>query len=124
MPSAPPTHRPAHQPAPRERERQIDRERGSPRARGYDTRWDKARKQHLLSSPVCRYCELTGIVTAAHTVDHFWGHGPARAWFWVSDWWVSCCDTCHNSLKQSIERRGHASLTDLASRLGLSTPTR
>lgn len=123
MPTLPPVHRPAHQPTPQDRAKQLDRERGSPRQRGYDGQWDKARVQHLLDNPLCRYCALDGIVTSANTVDHFWGHGPGRAWFWTKVWWVSCCDTCHNSLKQGVERRGRAALTDLAHRLGLSTPT-
>jgi 5-methylcytosine-specific restriction enzyme A len=121
MPTLPPTFnpRPVSQQA---HARQIDRERGSARERGYDAWWDRARRVHLAEHRLCRYCELDGIVTAATVVDHFWGRGPANAWFRIKAWWVSSCAPCHNGFKQATERQGRVALAALALRLGLTAP--
>jgi 5-methylcytosine-specific restriction protein A len=121
MPTMPPTFNPTGRTRV-QRERVTDRERGSARARGYDAQWERARRQHLADSPLCRYCELDGIVTAANTVDHFWGRGVRNVWFWSREWWVSTCPACHNGLKQAVEHAGRAALSDLARRLGLTRP--
>jgi cytochrome c553 len=39
--------------------------------------------------------------------------------FWNTLYWVSCCTTCHNTLKARIERKGKPALDRLAERLGL-----
>lgn len=119
----PPSFRPRGTPSRVERERASDDRRGSARERGYDTRWDKARKAYLAAHPCCEYCRITGRVTAATLVDHLYPHRTfdpqrAAALFWRSEYWVACCQPCHDGPKQSIERQGRPALDALARRLG------
>jgi len=69
MPKLPPTFRPATQRDKRERDREHDARRV--KQRGYDTRWDKARRKYLGDDhPLCVICERLGPVTEATVVDH------------------------------------------------------
>lgn len=119
MPSMPPTFRPAGNLTRRESNRRADQRRGSARDRGYSSAWDKASAGHLRSSPLCRYCLLVEIVTAATLTDHFYPHRGDQAVFWNRTYWVSSCADCHNGFKQRVERKGRAALDDLAARLCL-----
>lgn len=121
MPSMPPTFRAPGRQDRAEQNREADRRRGSARARGYDSKWDKAARGHLDRCPLCRYCELTGDEVAATLVDHLYPQRTYPGVFWVKRWWVSSCDECHNGFKQRIERKGRLALDDLARRLGLPT---
>lgn len=121
MPVMPPTFRSPQRQARSEQNREADQRRGSARARGYDSKWDKAAKGHLNHDPLCRYCDLAGEVVAATLVDHLYPHKGDRWLFWVKELWVSSCDDCHNGFKQRLERMGRMALDDLASRLGLRT---
>jgi len=123
MPVMPPSFRPRGTPSRVERERASDDRRGSARERGYDGRWDKARRAYLAVHPVCEYCGLEGRVQAADLVDHLYPHrvyDPRRTegLFWRSEYWVACCKACHDGPKQRIEASGPAALDALASRLG------
>jgi 5-methylcytosine-specific restriction protein A len=97
----------------------YDRDRGSSSVRLYDAAWVKASKDHLCANPLCAYCALDGMVTAASLVDHFWPHRGDRALFWRREFWVSACASCHSGMKQAVERQGYAALDALAAQLHL-----
>lgn len=79
--------------------------RPSARQRGYNTRWDKARKTYLRSHPLCAMCAKDGRVTAANVVDHIIPHRGDQAKFWDTDNnWSALCTTCHSKHKQREER--------------------
>lgn len=108
--------------------READQRRGSARARGYTTAWDKASAGHLRNNPLCKYCDLGAWgdaprVTAATLVDHLIPHNGDQAIFWNKRDWVSSCAPCHNGPKQRTERRGLAALEALAARIGHRPPT-
>lgn len=46
------------------------RERGTAHERGYDAKWRRVRRYHLLRNPLCRMCEDEGRTTPAQDVDH------------------------------------------------------
>jgi 5-methylcytosine-specific restriction endonuclease McrA len=123
MPSMPPTFRPAGNLSRQEANRTYDARRGSARERGYTSRWDKAAKGHLASSPLCRYCALVDQTTAAELVDHLYPHKGDQVLFWNSRYWISSCRPCHDTFKQRTERLGGLALDNLARRLGLPTIT-
>jgi 5-methylcytosine-specific restriction protein A len=105
---------------------EADQRRGSARARGYSAAWDKAAKGHRKASPFCRYCELgvwgdPPVIVSATQTDHLYPHRTFAGVFWLSELWVSCCDTCHSGPKQALERRGRQAIDQLARRLGLPT---
>jgi 5-methylcytosine-specific restriction protein A len=86
--------------------RQIehDAKRGSARERGYNTRWEKARKTYLMRNPLCVMCKREGKVVPATVVDHIVRHQGDQGLFWNTDNWQSLCAHCHNSTKQRQER--------------------
>jgi 5-methylcytosine-specific restriction protein A len=86
----------------RERSRAIDRARGSARARGYDARWERARRVYLAAYPLCVRCEATGRVEAASVVDHVRPHKGDQAMFWDQANWQALCKRCHDS-KTALE---------------------
>lgn len=71
--------------------------------RGYTYAWQKARAGHLLSHPLCVYCDRLGRVTAATVVDHIEPHRGDMTLFWDRSNWASLCTTCHSSVKQREE---------------------
>lgn len=89
-----------------EAKRRHDERRGSARERGYDSRWDKARKTFLRTHPLCRMCEAQGRVTPATVVDHIIPHKGDQALFWDTGNWQPLCTHHHNSAKQREERGG------------------
>lgn len=112
MPSKPKTFRPRGSRDRVEQKREADSWRGSARARGYTTAWDKAAKDHLAQHPLCRYCEL-GLfgdpsIVAATLVDHLIPHRGDHEIFWNRRDWVSSCAPCHSGPKQAAERDPHA----------------
>jgi 5-methylcytosine-specific restriction endonuclease McrA len=114
----PPTFRSHRQPSVAEVKRAADRRRGSARARGYTSKWDKAAKSYLSRHPLCLYCELGAFgdaprTTAADCVDHIIPHKGDQARFWDTSNWAPSCQPCHDGPKQSVERRP-AALTALA----------
>ena len=119
MASKPRLFRPKAQPSRQVQKREADQRRGSARERGYSTRWDKASAGHLRNSPLCRYCELAGDLTAATLTDHLYPHRGDQAVFWNRTYWISSCAPCHDGFKQRVERRGRVALDALAHRLGL-----
>jgi 5-methylcytosine-specific restriction protein A len=84
---------PAHA---RERRQRYDRERGSASARGYDSRWRRAREGFLRKHPLCTECERQRLVVPATVVDHIRPHKGDRALFWDPDNWQPLCKACHD----------------------------
>lgn len=72
-------------------------------ARGYGSRWQKARAAYLRANPLCVFCLREGKTTAASVVDHVKPHKGDTVLFWASDNWQALCKKCHDSTKQRIE---------------------
>lgn len=101
------------------KQQQDDTRRGSAHDRGYTSAWSRARAFYLRKHPLCVYCQRDGRLTAASVVDHIVAHRlkeaidsgdevrieAARALFWDSENWAPLCTHCHNSIKQSEEKR-------------------
>lgn len=83
----------------------YDDKRGSSAARGYNARWQKARKTYLSRNPLCVMCEKQGITKAATVVDHIVPHKGDTALFWdTTNNWQGLCASHHNRDKQREER--------------------
>jgi len=76
--------------------KQFDRDRGSANSRGYNYKWQKARKIFLAEHPLCVECESNEKVTAANVVDHIIAHKGDQVLFWDESNWQPLCATCHN----------------------------
>jgi 5-methylcytosine-specific restriction protein A len=61
----------------------TDRWRGSSRERGYTSDWDKCRAAYVASYPLCKHCEIEGVVTLGEEVDHI---HPIRNGGALLDW--------------------------------------
>lgn len=66
------------------------------RQRGYDSRWDKARKTFLAAHPLCQECAKNGKYTKATVVDHIIPHRGNQQLFWDVNNWQALCKTCHD----------------------------
>lgn len=84
-------------------ERVINARRGSARARGYTSAWDKAAKGYLRSHPLCVGCEAEGLVVAAELVDHVVPHKGDQSLFWDVSKWQAACRWHHDAVKQALE---------------------
>lgn len=65
-------------------------------ARGYNSRWNKARKVYLADHPLCAECLRCGKYTAATVVDHIIPHRGNNELFWDESNWQSLCKRCHD----------------------------
>lgn len=83
-----------------ERKARFDATRPTASARGYDSKWREARTGYLAKHPTCVRCNAPATV-----VDHVTPHKGDMKLFWDRKNWQSLCTPCHNSHKQSIERR-------------------
>jgi 5-methylcytosine-specific restriction protein A len=61
------------------------------RERGYNYRWDKARKVFLSKHPWCNHCQAP-----ANVVDHITPHRGSNVLFWDQRNWQPLCTLCHN----------------------------
>nr|WP_144292068.1 HNH endonuclease signature motif containing protein [Rhodoligotrophos appendicifer] len=77
-----------------------DRIRPNARQRGYTTKWDRARAAYLSDHRKCVFCG-----DPASVVDHRIAHKGDQKLFWSRTNWQPLCGPCHNSTKQSLERR-------------------
>lgn len=86
--------------------RAHDTKRGTRHERGYDARWERARRAHLASYPLCGQrpndekpvmsrCAHEQRATPARVVDHVVPHRGDMVLFWDSDNWQSLCEPCH-----------------------------
>lgn len=71
--------------------------RGNSNARGYDSRWRKARVHFLRHHPLCVECQKEGRVTEAKVVDHRTPHKGDRVLFWDRNNWSPMCVAHHNA---------------------------
>lgn len=102
--------------------------RQSTAARGYGSKWQKARAAWLVSHPTCVECAKVGRVSGATVVDHIKAPrlgaamdsgdaaliAEARRLFWLRDNWQSLCKFCHDSYKQRVEKSGQEPGCDVA----------
>lgn len=86
----------------KERKARFDQQRPSSRERGYDSRWDVARKAFL---SVHTHCEHSGCTERATVVDHIKPHRGDKKLFWSRTNWQALCAHHHNSAKQREEAR-------------------
>lgn len=80
-----------------------DPERSST-ARGYDSRWKKARAAYLEAHPLCVECEKEGRYIKATVVDHIIPHRGNKRLFWDSDNWQSLCKHHHDVKTKTTDR--------------------
>jgi 5-methylcytosine-specific restriction protein A len=89
-----------------EQRQHEDARRGNANARGYNTRWQKARATWLRRHPLCNRCDQLGKVVAATVVDHIIAHEGDQDLFWDTGNWQSLCQPCHDGWKQAQEAAG------------------
>ena len=71
--------------------------------RGYNYKWQQARKRFLNAHPLCVYCKRDDRITVANVVDHIVPHRGDQGLFWNVNNWQSLCESCHSSVKQREE---------------------
>ena len=85
-----------------QRTRTYDDNRGTASQRGYDARWQKARRIYLSEHPLCVLCQQEGRVTAASVVDHIIPHRGDYSLMWDENNWQSLC-THHHAIKTASQ---------------------
>ena len=86
-----------------------DQQRPSARDRGYDTKWQKESRAYL-ARPENRHCAC-GCGRIADCVDHILPHRGDMRLFWNrANWQPLAQSPCHNSRKQSHERRADSTI--------------
>ena len=78
------------------RRRAVD-DRPSPSLRGYNYRWQKARKSFIADNPLCIMCLDSNELKPAYAVDHIVPHKGNYNLFWDPDNWQSLCQSHHNA---------------------------
>jgi 5-methylcytosine-specific restriction protein A len=78
--------------------KQYNEQRGSATARGYDSRWQKARKVYLAKHPLCECneCKTMGRLLPATVVDHIIPHKGNKGLFWDQANWQAMSKKCHD----------------------------
>ncbi|WP_297505916.1 HNH endonuclease [Ferrovum sp.] len=76
--------------------KQWDDRRGNASARGYGSRWQRARAVFLSYHPLCAECNRQDRVTPASVVDHIKPHRGNQESFWDTKNWQSLCKPCHD----------------------------
>lgn len=86
--------------------RRAEKERGNASSRGYDARWNKARKMYLDDHPLCADPNVRhgGRPVAATVVDHIVPHDGDYERFWDESNWRALCKPCHDR-KTARERQ-------------------
>lgn len=88
--------------------------------RGYDAKWRARRQKHLALHPWCALCLRAGRKSPASVVDHIvparlgqalesgdkGAIAAARALFFSNSNLQSLCKSCHDRIKQRIEKSG------------------
>lgn len=92
-----------------ESQRKYDRTRPSPRARGYTTKWDKARKAFIAKHTACA---VEGCNEPATDVDHIrpWKVDGKEDWklFWDRNNWQPLCHSHHSRKTRRESKRNQA----------------
>lgn len=71
----------------------------------YTSQWAEVSLGYRQENPLCRNCELRGILTPAQCVDHIIPHRGDYDLMWASDNWQSLCGSCHSN-KTKLEMGG------------------
>jgi len=69
-----------------------DTSRPNAQKRGYNARWQRARKSYMAKHPVCVECKHEGRVIAATDLDHITPHRGDKVIFWDKQ-----CVKCHTA---------------------------
>lgn len=77
--------------------KQADSKRESSSARGYNSRWQKARLTYLRKHPLCVYCLANDTTKLATDVDHIIPHKGNQKLFWDTSNWQALCHECHST---------------------------
>lgn len=80
----------------------FDQTRPNATARGYNSRWEQARRDFLADHSRCSYFACNALATV---VDHVIPHRGDMRLFWDRKNWQSLCFHHHNSAKQRMECR-------------------
>ena len=72
--------------------------------KGYDSRWQAARKAYLHSHPLCVRCQAEGRLTRATVVDHIVPHRGDPILFWDRENWQALCKSCHDHKTMTEDR--------------------
>lgn len=85
--------------------------RPSAAKRGYDSRWQRARKAFLAEpeNALCRQCRARGRLVASFQVDHIIPHRGDPKLFWSRSNWQPLCAACgaeKSAREQSNYRTG------------------
>jgi len=80
----------------KEVKQRYDKDRPNATERGYNYRWQKARRYFLKKHPLCEICKAEGRLTAATVVDHIIPHRGDKRLFWNKDNWQALCKRCHD----------------------------
>lgn len=88
-----------------------DNTRLSAHARGYTSKWDKARKVFLAEHPTCECaeCKASGNPLAANVVDHIIPHRGDMKLFWDRNNWQAMNKRCHDK-KTARENGGFGNM--------------
>lgn len=76
--------------------RNLDKTRPSPRARGYDSRWEKYSKTYLEKNRECRAQVVNVCTGMAMVVDHIKPHKGDMVLFWNPSNHQPLCKACHD----------------------------
>ena len=79
-------------------------ERKSASGRGYNSKWQRARKRFLKEHPLCCKCEEEGKYVIATIVDHIKPHRGDPILFWDEENWQPLCKH-HHDVKTMTEDR-------------------
>lgn len=71
-------------------------DRESSGKRGYNSKWQKARKLYLTAHPLCEKCYKEKKLVAATVVDHIIPHRGDPVLFWNQNNWQALCKSCHD----------------------------
>ncbi len=102
--------------------RQAAAPRPTAAARGYDGRWQKARRTFLsrAENALCQHCKASKRLVSAVVVDHVIPHKGNQALFWDSGNWQPLCTRCHNA-KSAKEMHDIKNVTDARKKCDGST---
>ena len=72
----------------------------------YTARWKALRLSQMQSEPLCAFCLSQNVITNATVADHITPHKGNELLFYDADNLQSLCKRCHDSVKQTYEKRG------------------
>ena len=79
-------------------------DRSSSGKRGYNTKWQKARKRFLAANPLCVKCKAEGKYVKATVVDHIIPHRGDPILFWKESNWQPLCKHHHDRKTMTEDR--------------------